>query len=549
MSENAKSRAAKRPKRKNPGRNLGKVIYIALAVLVVTAAILFFTWPRETPSLTVAARTDVIAYFEVNGITDYFEETLNLEIFWRDYGTENISARVLEDVGKEDQPDVYMGLGLNSGDIATLGPELFMDITNVVDSETTIFRAALADDTSRRGEMEIDGHIYSFPTLSEAYSAEYPQKVWINTQWLQQLGRDVPETVDEFYRILLEIQQKDMNGNGLDDEVPLGVAYGARNESTFGFLINAFLTSDYDLSDAQNYLNLDDSGRVYAGVVEPQFRDALTYIQRLFREELVDANAFDQGLEALRAGSAGAEKYGVIAAQDLVAVFGDAGRAAAYQPLPPLSGGNQTTLARRSQVKTGGFLLNKNTLKYADALRLGDAMLTLEGTLTVLYGPENTGWAKADDRIAAMGGLSATWKLLNGALSGPPARVPQWYSSSVLLSQQAIPGADGAADLKTAANWQGYLNQVTREVYEPVGRAHLKNTLPELVLSAAQEAQMSAEGVDLGAIQDTLYATCRDFVTGDENIEGAFSDFVSALDEKGLTKLVGYFQDAYDRRR
>jgi putative aldouronate transport system substrate-binding protein len=548
MSENANSRAARRPK---TGKGLGKIIYIALTVCVVTAAALYFTWPREKAALTVASRTDVIEYFENNGITAYFEKTLDLDIQWLDYGTEEIKARVLEDVGKEDLPDVYMGLGLYSGDISALGPDLFEDIGNYVDAETSVFKAALADDTSRRADMEIGGRIYSFPTLSEAYSSEYPQKVWINTNWLQQLGRDMPTTVDEFYRVLLEIKQRgDINGNGAADEVPLGVAYGAGGESTFGFLINAFITSDYDLSATQNYLNLDDSGRVYTGVTEPQFRDALKYIQRLFREGLVDANAFDQGVDALMAGTADAEKYGVIAAQDLAAVFHDVGRASAYQPLPPLNGGNVATLVRRSQVKTGGFLLAKDTPKYLDALRLGDAMLTQEGTLTILYGPEGQGWAQADDRIGSMGGLSTTWKLLDGALSGPPARVPLWYSSSVPLSQQAVPGSDGQADLKTADNWPGYLNQVTRESYEPVGRAVLKNTLPELVLSDAQEAELNREGGNVRAgILDTLYASCRALVTADEDIDAAFGDYTRALDEKGLSKLISLVQEAYDRRR
>src|SRR5699024_7776392 len=47
-------------------------------------------------------------------------------------------------------------------------------------------------------------------------------KPWINEEWLDNLGMDMPETTEEFYEYLKAVKEQDPNGNGKADEVPFG---------------------------------------------------------------------------------------------------------------------------------------------------------------------------------------------------------------------------------------------------------------------------------------------------------------------------------------
>ena len=47
-------------------------------------------------------------------------------------------------------------------------------------------------------------------------------KLWINTQWLDNLGLEMPTTTEEFYQVMKAFKEQDANGNGdLNDEIPL----------------------------------------------------------------------------------------------------------------------------------------------------------------------------------------------------------------------------------------------------------------------------------------------------------------------------------------
>lgn len=543
-------------KGKGKRRNLIKIIAIAVAVCLVAGAITsYFVFFRKT-KITVAARSDVISYFDENGVTEYLEKAAKVKISWQDYGSEDVYTRVQQDIGKKQSelPDVYLGLGLYEEQVRVLSRDLFMDITNLVDSVSKEYKNVIAEDTSRQAEMQIDGKIYSYPYLQENYAASYPQKVWINSEWLTSIGADIPKTTEEFYNVLVKFKNSDPNGNAKKDEVPLGVAYKGANFSTLGFLVNAFVTSEYDLSENQGYINVNDAGEVYTAVTDPKFKEALQYIQKLFQQGLINQDAFTKDADMFLQGSKGNETYGVIAAQDLNVLFNDPTRAASYVPLPPLDGGNQATLVRRTQAKATGFMLSKETEQYKAALALGDAMLSMEGTLTICYGPEGTGWNYADNTVASMGGTETKWALLPDATEGAdligsiPGGLPLWNSAAVQMSRQAMADDNGKVNLQTADNWQGYLNQVTREVYEPVGKQNLKNTLPEIVLSDEQEAALNQKSNVRADIFAYLSSTCKGFVTGKTDINGAWDNYVKTLKDKGLETLLQMMQEAYDRQ-
>ena len=537
-------------------QNRVKILCLTVALVLLAGTASWFLWfsKKDPPpvKMTIAAPSDVMAYFNDNGLTPYFEEKQNISIQWIDYGArEGAYERVKQDVNLDpaDRPDAYMGFAFTENEMAVLAPELFLDLTDRISQDAPVFQQVLASDTSRLREIRLMTRVYSFPSLTESFADEYPQKVWVNAKWMAQMGAKMPTTTDEFYDLLVAMKTQQLDGAETTDKVPLGVAYMPNGDSSLGFLVNAFLTCDYDLSSVQGFVNVDNGGKLYAGVVEPEFKEALKFIQRLFKEELIDANAFTNGKDTLIAGGSYNDVYGVIAAPDLSVVFNDVTRAASYVPLPPLKGphGQQSTLTRRIAAKPGALMIGKDSKVSATVFALGDMMLSEAGTLSAMHGPQDKGWAPADTRVLSMGGTTTSWKKLDGALQGPPAPIPMWYDAALAMRCQATADANGSVDLQTAANWSGYLAQVTREVYEPVGRNNVRNAMPELVLNDSQEARLAQKGDVRRELMIYLSQTCQEFVTTDADIDAEFDGFVQELNDKGLGLLLELLQESYDR--
>ena len=527
-----------------------KSFWIKLTAIIVVVALVLgtglFLWFSHPTTLTIASRGEIIALWDEQGITRWFENTLNVRIRWIDYGEEPFN-RVVEDTGREprDLPDAYLGLGLSRDEISTIttmDPLHFLNFERMLERAPNL-QGIINSDIDRMPQFRIDGSVISFPAFYERFSETFPQKAWVNREWQQRAQLSMPRTPEEFLAMLRAFAELN------DGSPPLAVAYGASPGSmtTLGFLVQAFVTTDYDLSERGNYLNVRD-GMIYAGVTEPGFRDALEFLNQIYSEGLVDSTLFTQGAEIFLGGGRGDERYGVIFANDLYALFHDADRAAGFDPLPPLgNNGHRSTLARQTDIVLGGFMIPSRIgpARQHLAMRFGDAMLSRDGTLTVLYGNENIGWSEAEPGALAMGADTATWQRSEGEFDGTVfyaqffGQVPFWFDGSRQMERQA---PQAGMSLQNSANWQGYLNSVTLREYAPVGSHNLQNILPELVLTPAEEV-----GLNRGEIIGYLTRASREFVTGARSIDADWDDFVDTLNELGLQDIINAMQGALNR--
>ena len=71
-----------------------------------------------------------------------------------------------------------------------------------------------------------DGSIRALMTGDEvSYANDAMGITIINKKWLDQLGMDIPTTMEEFYEVLCAFRDNDMNGNGDgSDEIPLKIS-------------------------------------------------------------------------------------------------------------------------------------------------------------------------------------------------------------------------------------------------------------------------------------------------------------------------------------
>ena len=517
-----------------------------ITIIVLICALIstyFFLFDDDDKTVNIASTHDVIEYFNTTGLTDYYNKKLGININWIEYDDgQDAYLQIKGEYGKDSasMPDAYLGFNISDAQLQIIGPSMFLDMTSYIASDTERFRVIMSSEEFA-SQIRSGNSVYSFPSLYDDYSGRYPQKVWVNKEWLEAVGADMPATPEQFYELLVKFKNDDPNGNGQADEIALGCAYKGIAYSGFGFIINAYCQTSYDLSDRGSILSLDRDGTVYSEVTSEGFKTALKYINRLVAEGLVSADVFENDRAYLAEVGYG-EKYGVIVCSDIYTLFGkDMERASAYIPMPPLNGHVAATAVKNPQINIGGFMIASESKHIAALMKMGDMMLSQEGTLTLLYGEKGIGWNDADE-AGAMGGSTAVWvtnrkeNLAGNALV--KSKVPMWYSSDIILGQQANTDKDGVADLQTEANWQGYLNKVTRDVYEPIGAETSRYILPEHVVSGSQE----------DAIRSYINSTCRDFVLGNSSIDENWDSYVNALDEKGIGGVIGMMQNTYNSR-
>ncbi|CAM3900613.1 extracellular solute-binding protein [Lederbergia lenta] len=121
-----------------------------------------------------------------------------------------------------------------------------------------------------------DGSIYSFPFLrQDEVNLTFFGPV-LRKDWLDKLGLETPETIDEWHKVLTAFKEQDPNGNGEADEIPLLIDKDALTSNAF---VGAFgITNGFYQVDS----------KVKYGPIQPEYKEFLTLMNKWYEEGLID---------------------------------------------------------------------------------------------------------------------------------------------------------------------------------------------------------------------------------------------------------------------
>ncbi|WP_336772519.1 ABC transporter substrate-binding protein [Paenibacillus sp. MMO-58] len=122
-----------------------------------------------------------------------------------------------------------------------------------------------------------NGSIYAFPFLRGDDKVRVFFGPAIRQDWLDKLGLGKPETIDDWYNVLKAFKEKDPNGNGQADEIPL-------------YLDKDLLNVDAPFLGAWGINNsfYQDNGTVKYGPIQPEFKSFLETMNKWYKEGLLD---------------------------------------------------------------------------------------------------------------------------------------------------------------------------------------------------------------------------------------------------------------------
>jgi putative aldouronate transport system substrate-binding protein len=197
-------------------------------------------------------------------------------------------------IASGDYPDVFWGPTFTNAEIMNYGSDgIFIPLNSLIDQYGDNLKFIMANDAPPVVESAIktpDGNIYSLPYffLGSPWS---DRRLWLHDSWVEKLGMSRPETLDDFYNVLLAFKEKDPNGNGLADEIPWSASW--EDEPTVGNMavLNAlgFVTQ----VDRSTYVSMKDGQAVFMPL-HPDFKTYLEFMKKCWDAGLIDPDMFTQ---------------------------------------------------------------------------------------------------------------------------------------------------------------------------------------------------------------------------------------------------------------
>lgn len=501
----------------------------------------------------MAPQIPQIIDFDTNAFTEWYEEKTNIHIEWEIVPSGNVKEKLNLVLAGGDYPDIFLGLGVDDVIEAQygVGQQVFRPLDDLIERHMSAFKEVLEKHPAVQGRITAtDGNIYSLPSWNDCFHCSYAQKMWINQEWLDNLGLEMPTTTEEFYQVLKAFKENDPNGNGKADEIPLAGATDGWYTVIDGFLMSSFIL-DPGMYNPLKMIVQD--GEVMSIVNQPEYREGLRYLNKLYAEGLIYQPSFTQKIDQLKSLAANEDSVllGAFPTGASVGVIDsetNQERYRQYVTVPPLEGPDGTRQAAFFQFDAaqGGDFLISSSSKYPEAaIRWADGLYEFETQYRLISGPKGVSWTDPDPEAIGLNGEAALLKRLK-----PYTNEPQndgWMHAAIeyapaewRLGEQT----ESTADLFSPEGIERLLYEETAKNYQPYTSDNT-TVMPPIKLLAEENDELQTIRIEL---ENYMNESNVRFITGDLKIEGDWDSYVQSLDNIGLQRFVEINQIAYDRQ-
>lgn len=265
------------------------------------------------------------------------EEASGVQIEWTNYVDDFAEQRNLA-IAAGDLPDAIWNAAANDQELQSWAEDGVIVPVNDLVEQYMPNLSAIYDNYPNYRELVTapDGNMYSFPWIEELGEGKESihtvnGMAWINVEWLDNLGLDMPETTDDLMEVLQAFKNDDPNGNGEPDEIPISFIDAGGNED-FKILMAAFGGD----GDNDNHFVVNDDHTLNFTADDDEYRAGLEYMHELYQNDLIDNESFEHDWNAYVA-KGNEHRYGVYFTWDKANITG---MNDSYDVLPVLEGPN-----------------------------------------------------------------------------------------------------------------------------------------------------------------------------------------------------------------
>jgi putative aldouronate transport system substrate-binding protein len=384
----------------------------------------------------------------------------------------------------------------------------------------------LADHPDWKKQIMTDnGSIYAFPFLRGDDKVRVFFGPAIRQDWLDKLGLQMPTTIDEWYNVLKAFKEKDPNGNGKADEIPI-------------YLDKDIFDTDAPFMGAWGINNsfYQDNGKVKFGPIQPEFKQFLTTMNKWYKEGLLDkdfaapnAKLLDNKMTTNLLGATATYNGGGIGKYAGLMKDKDPKFNLVAAPYPVLKAGDKAIWGQKDFAANGvGAAITTSDKNPIDTVKWLDYAYGEKGDLLFNYGIEGESYTMQNGKA-----------VLKPELLNPPAGTS---------SQQAIAKytrATWSAPFVLSDNFQlQYLAlPQQRDALATWSKPTAERKLPLVTPTQDESSKFASIMTDINTYKDEMLLK---FIMGVEPIAN-FDQYVKKIQSMGIDDAINIQQAALER--
>ncbi|PKG24718.1 type 2 periplasmic-binding domain-containing protein [Niallia nealsonii] len=455
----------------------------------------------------------------LKGFVEKTEKEAGISVDWDTYLNSEWGDKKSLLMAGGDLPDAFWGsLALGDADIAK-NSGLFIPLEDLIEKNMPNLKAAFdADPALRAMVTSPDGHIYSLPKKLPLRPVA-GNSLYINKEWLDNLGLSVPDTYEEFYSVLKAFKEKDANGNGdPNDEIPYQgdvLSYIL----PFGLPKGAYSTSMTVKDGKPSFMATEDA-----------YREGIEWMHKAYEEGLIDQEVFtqDEAMAEAKRKNAEGSLVGVSSGWTPDAVFGP--NSVEYTQLPALEGpdGQRYVMTDAPVYARNEFMITTKAKDPAKLLKWADKFYTEDASIQTFYGSYGVGVEKGED---------GKYKVLD-APKGESADIFAWTNSFRDFGPKYIgEGFNEKVTLPTNGG-DGLKLELDKQINK-----YVKEQFPNVVYTAEEMNRLNTLSVDLTSYVQSTQS--KWVVEGGATKE--WDSYISQLKKMGYDEYMEIQNKAFDR--
>lgn len=383
--------------------------------------------------------------------------------------------------------------------------------------------------------IEPDGKMYILP-LFDGLSINQP--LIVRQDWLDQLGMEVPETMDDWHDYWVAVRDNDVNGNGdPNDEIP----FTAEKTDYLRDLVSVF-----DMMDGF-FVDVADGHQIKFSNIDPRYKDFLTWMNQLWNENLIDHAIFSNDKDALESnvalnlvGSYSGKLNGqfntyMTTMPEHIEGF----KLAGAPPIESSTGkhlhSNVTPLARLDN-SAGGNVVTVTSQYPAECVKFCDWFYDFTpgtgGGFYGIFGYEGVTFEYTNAE-------KTEYEYTDLVLNNPDGLSPQQFLQTLTTRNQYAAYTPPIGSFKMWA-------PETEEAYErlePYYEESLEYTLPtNLPLTDAENKEIRSTMADINTYVDEMVIA---FINGKEPLDN-FDAYVDTVNNMGIQKILDIYNASYE---
>lgn len=286
------------------------------------------------------------------------EEDTNVHVNWRAIQSDQWPDKIqLAMSNPAKMSDFVFSAGFSDNDLLRYADQgVIIPLEDYIDAYMPNLKAVFEKYPEYKAmSTDPDGHIWALPWIEQLGSNKTAIQTisgmsFINKKWLDFLGLEIPETVEEFEQVLIAFKdnadklQKEFNIEG--SIIPMSAIINDGDQDP-AILTNGF-GEGYGDNDHKRHIAVTDDKQVISTAVQPGFREGIEWLHKLYEQGLIDNEAFTQEwANYVAKGKSG--RYGVCFSWDVANID----NLQDWVPLPPLKADKQVVTPENGSYTSG----------------------------------------------------------------------------------------------------------------------------------------------------------------------------------------------------